>query len=339
MSTVDRQSAPGGSPSREPADLKLEVEDPDGNRWLLQEVTDRLPGRLDPTTTSFNSAGDLAAALRRAESAHAQHEKRIGRAERTGPAGTPNTSCTNRAARSFLYERFRCDRAGRRSARRALRRGHRRAGPSGCRRRAGAGRRRVLVLGLHPVQVPLASWGGGPGRPRRRRQRRGERRSSVGLARQHGVWLFGCGTGEVAGGSGHRAHPGRGPLAGRGVVDVDGTRHTAEHVVVATGADPFVPPIPGLDGLVGVWGTREATAMKTIPSRLIVLGGGAAGAASHRWSSGSVVGLRAVDRASGHSTRAGPPRHGSDRALRRNGSSCTSESRPRRPRASAATTS
>ena len=70
---------------------------------------------------------------------------------------------------------------------------------------------------------------------------------------------------------------GSGRLAGPGVVDVDGTRHTAEHVVIATGADPFVPPIPGLDGLVGVWGTREATAMKTVPSRLIVLGGGSAG--------------------------------------------------------------
>jgi pyruvate/2-oxoglutarate dehydrogenase complex dihydrolipoamide dehydrogenase (E3) component len=70
---------------------------------------------------------------------------------------------------------------------------------------------------------------------------------------------------------------GVGRLAGPGVVDVDGTRHTAEHVVIATGADPFVPPIPGLDGLAGVWGTREATAMKTVPSRLVVLGGGPAG--------------------------------------------------------------
>src|ERR1700722_11784665 len=70
---------------------------------------------------------------------------------------------------------------------------------------------------------------------------------------------------------------GVGRLAGPGVVEVDGTRHTAEHIVVATGSDPIVPPIPGLDGLVGVWGTREATSMKTVPSRLIVLGGGAAG--------------------------------------------------------------
>ena len=70
---------------------------------------------------------------------------------------------------------------------------------------------------------------------------------------------------------------GVGRLAGPGVVEVDGTRHTAEHVVVATGAAPFVPPIPGLDDLDGVWGTREATGMKTVPSRLIVLGGGSAG--------------------------------------------------------------
>jgi catechol 2,3-dioxygenase-like lactoylglutathione lyase family enzyme len=48
-------------------------EDPDGNGWLLQEVTDRPPGRVDPSAASFNSASDLAAALRRAESAHSEH--------------------------------------------------------------------------------------------------------------------------------------------------------------------------------------------------------------------------------------------------------------------------
>ena len=70
---------------------------------------------------------------------------------------------------------------------------------------------------------------------------------------------------------------GNGRLAGTGVVEVDGARHTAEHVVVATGADPFVPPVPGLRELDGVWGTREATSMKAVPRRLLVLGGGAAG--------------------------------------------------------------
>jgi dihydrolipoamide dehydrogenase len=70
---------------------------------------------------------------------------------------------------------------------------------------------------------------------------------------------------------------GHGRLAGTGAVEVDGVRHTAEHVVVATGADPIVPPVPGLQGLDGVWGTREATAMTAVPRRLLVLGGGPAG--------------------------------------------------------------
>jgi catechol 2,3-dioxygenase-like lactoylglutathione lyase family enzyme len=52
--------------------------DPDGNGWLLQEITTRLPGRIDSTATSFASANDLAAAFRRAEAAHGEHEKRMG---------------------------------------------------------------------------------------------------------------------------------------------------------------------------------------------------------------------------------------------------------------------
>ena len=52
--------------------------DPDGNGWLLQEITTRLPGRINPATTTFASASDLASALRRAEAAHGQHEKRTG---------------------------------------------------------------------------------------------------------------------------------------------------------------------------------------------------------------------------------------------------------------------
>ena len=70
---------------------------------------------------------------------------------------------------------------------------------------------------------------------------------------------------------------GTGRLAGTGAVEVDGVRHTAEHIVVATGSDPIVPPIPGLHDLEGVWGTREATSMKAVPRRLLVLGGGSAG--------------------------------------------------------------
>jgi pyruvate/2-oxoglutarate dehydrogenase complex dihydrolipoamide dehydrogenase (E3) component len=70
---------------------------------------------------------------------------------------------------------------------------------------------------------------------------------------------------------------GEGRLAGPGTVEVGGVHHTAHDVVVATGADPFVPPIPGLRGLEGVWGTREATAMTAVPRRLLVVGGGPAG--------------------------------------------------------------
>jgi pyruvate/2-oxoglutarate dehydrogenase complex dihydrolipoamide dehydrogenase (E3) component len=70
---------------------------------------------------------------------------------------------------------------------------------------------------------------------------------------------------------------GTGRLAGTGVVEVDGVPHTAEHVVLANGADPIVPPVPGLRELDGVWTNREATGMKAVPRRLLVLGGGPVG--------------------------------------------------------------
>jgi catechol 2,3-dioxygenase-like lactoylglutathione lyase family enzyme len=59
--------------------------DPDGNGWLLQEVTTRLPGRVDSAATTFASANDLASALRRAEAAHGQHEKRTGQRDANWP--------------------------------------------------------------------------------------------------------------------------------------------------------------------------------------------------------------------------------------------------------------
>jgi pyruvate/2-oxoglutarate dehydrogenase complex dihydrolipoamide dehydrogenase (E3) component len=70
---------------------------------------------------------------------------------------------------------------------------------------------------------------------------------------------------------------GTGKLAGTGVVEVDGERHTARHVVLATGSDPALPPVPGLSDLDGVWTNREVTAMKAIPRRLLILGGGPVG--------------------------------------------------------------
>ena len=59
--------------------------DPDGNGWLLQEITTRLPGRVEPAETGFVSAADLASALRRAASAHGEHEKRSGQADENWP--------------------------------------------------------------------------------------------------------------------------------------------------------------------------------------------------------------------------------------------------------------
>jgi catechol 2,3-dioxygenase-like lactoylglutathione lyase family enzyme len=59
--------------------------DPDGNTWLLQEITTRLPGRVDAAATSFGSTTDLASAMRRAELAHGEHEKRIGEADDNWP--------------------------------------------------------------------------------------------------------------------------------------------------------------------------------------------------------------------------------------------------------------
>src|SRR4051794_23305779 len=60
---------------------------------------------------------------------------------------------------------------------------------------------------------------------------------------------------------------GTGKLAGTGVVEVNGVRHTAEHVVLANGADPFIPPVSGLRELDGMWTNREVTGMKAVPRR------------------------------------------------------------------------
>jgi catechol 2,3-dioxygenase-like lactoylglutathione lyase family enzyme len=59
--------------------------DPDGNTWLLQEITTRLPGRIDAAETAFASTADLADAMRRASVAHGEHEKRIGEADENWP--------------------------------------------------------------------------------------------------------------------------------------------------------------------------------------------------------------------------------------------------------------
>jgi len=70
---------------------------------------------------------------------------------------------------------------------------------------------------------------------------------------------------------------GNGKIAGRGVVEVDGRRYGARHIVIATGSEPVIPPIPGLRELDGVWTNREATGAREIPDSLVILGGGPVG--------------------------------------------------------------
>ena len=76
---------PGPDPERGTYRSFATVEDPDGNTWLLQEITGRLPGRVDAAETSYASASDLADAMRRAAAAHGEHEKRIGAADENWP--------------------------------------------------------------------------------------------------------------------------------------------------------------------------------------------------------------------------------------------------------------
>ena len=114
-------------------------------------------------------------------------------------------------------------------------------------------------------------------RARSGRDRPGRRRGSACLARLHGLELLRRRPGAWLADHGIDLLRGTGRLAGTGVVEVDGVRHTAQQVVLANGADPIVPPIPGLRELDGVWTNREATGMKAVPRRLLVLGGGPVG--------------------------------------------------------------
>jgi catechol 2,3-dioxygenase-like lactoylglutathione lyase family enzyme len=77
--------APGRSPEGASYSSFADFADPDGNRWLLQEITARLPGRIDSDETSFASVTDLANALRRAAAAHGEHEVRTGQADENWP--------------------------------------------------------------------------------------------------------------------------------------------------------------------------------------------------------------------------------------------------------------
>jgi hypothetical protein len=75
----------GPDPARRTYSSYATFSDPDGNGWLLQEVTVRLPGRVDVDDTTFTSSTELASALRRAEAAHGEHEKRTGQRDADWP--------------------------------------------------------------------------------------------------------------------------------------------------------------------------------------------------------------------------------------------------------------
>jgi catechol 2,3-dioxygenase-like lactoylglutathione lyase family enzyme len=80
-----RHRVSGPDPERQSYRSFASFRDPDGNGWLLQEVTTRLPGRIDAAATTFASTADLASALRRAEAAHGEYEKRLGQRDANWP--------------------------------------------------------------------------------------------------------------------------------------------------------------------------------------------------------------------------------------------------------------
>jgi catechol 2,3-dioxygenase-like lactoylglutathione lyase family enzyme len=75
----------GPAPERATYSTFVTFSDPDGNTWLLQEVTTRLPGRVEAAEIAYASSADLASAMRRAATAHGEHEKRIGQADENWP--------------------------------------------------------------------------------------------------------------------------------------------------------------------------------------------------------------------------------------------------------------
>ena len=132
---------------------------------------------------------------------------------------------------------------------------------------------------------------------------------------------------------------GSGRLAGPGVVEVDGVRHTADHVVLANGADPVVPPVSGLRELDGVWTNREVTSMKAIPRRLLILGGGPVGVemAQAVRRLGGEVAVRRDGRARARA-RAGAARRGARRGSAPRGHRARAVSQRRSPRGARART-
>ena len=98
--------ASGPAPDRSSYGSFATFSDPDGNSWLLQEITTRLPGRVDPSETAFSSTSDLADALRRAKDAHGEHEKRTGEYDANWPDWYAAYMVAERPGRSCRSERL-----------------------------------------------------------------------------------------------------------------------------------------------------------------------------------------------------------------------------------------
>jgi catechol 2,3-dioxygenase-like lactoylglutathione lyase family enzyme len=82
---LGKPNAPGPHPQRQSYSSFASFNDPDGNTWVIQEVTARLPGRVDSSDTTYSSASELEAALLRAATAHGEHEKRSGKHDEQWP--------------------------------------------------------------------------------------------------------------------------------------------------------------------------------------------------------------------------------------------------------------
>ena len=170
----------GPHPARRSYASYATFSDPDGNGWLLQEITARLPGRVDTDATTFTSSRELATSLRRAAAAHGEHEKRTaGTIPRAGRTGTPSTSLRSRRAIRCPREQRprRLHHGARRSARRApdrrSRGGHLRRAAESSRARALGSRYRGTYQGTGVCDVSACrSWHSSTGTVPSRQQSR-----------------------------------------------------------------------------------------------------------------------------------------------------------------------